>query len=333
MYRLSLILAVAAACGGASKPPPTSPLPDDTKTAQPAPAPAPAPPAKPAEPPRPPPGPVEVKIPAVQTTVKLVSGGKGKKEPLRYTLKPGVKQPIELVMDFSGKRDAEEQIVPTIVLAADAETTEVDKDGTADYAVTVTGTDAREVTGSQIPVDRFKQVISGLAGLKITGKLSPTGIGGEVTLRVESPPPHGGDAIELVRVTLPRIPALPTEPIGVGAKWQSTTTAKLADRLDVTQVTDYELVSHKGATWAIKGTIKITGKDQDIEASKVSDILGTGTSEATITNGAMYPLYKTQIETQFKAAEKTQNVAFSIKIGGAVTPKDAAAASPAKPTK
>ena len=267
MRRL-LPLILVAACGGTSKPAPTAPLPEEAKAPPPAakPDPAPAEPPKPA----PPQGPVEVKIPAAQTTVKVVSGGKGKKEALRYTVKQGAKQAVELAMDFSGKQDTEEQVVPTIVLIGEAETRAVDKDGNAEYTVTVTGTDARTVTGSQVPVDKFKAVLGSLAGLTIGGTIGTTGVAGDVTLRIEKPQENAADTLELLRLTFPTLPVLPKEAVGVGAKWQSTTSAKLADRLDVTQITDYELVAHNGSTWTIKGTTKVSGKDQDVEDSKVS---------------------------------------------------------------
>jgi len=320
MRRL-LPLILVAACGGTSKPASTAPLPDEAKAAPPPAAkPDPAPVAEPAKP-APPAGPVEVKIPAVQTTVKVVSGGKGKKEALRYTAKQGAKQAVELSMDFSGKQDTDEQTVPTIVLIGEAETRAVDKDGNAEYTVTVTGTDARTVTGSKVPVDKFKAVLGSLAGLTIGGTIGTTGVAGDVTLRIEKPQENAADTLELLRLTLPTLPVLPKEAVGVGAKWQSTTTAKLADRLDVTQVTDYELVAHSGSTWTIKGTTKVSGKDQDIEDSKVSAISGTGTSETTIAAGVLYPTHKASLETQFKAQDKDKSSQFVIKVGGAVTPK------------
>jgi hypothetical protein len=320
MRRL-LPLILVAACGGTSKPAPTAPLPEEAKAAPPPAAkPEPAQPAEPAKPAAPT-GPVEVKIPANQTTVKVVSGGKGKKETLRYTAKQGAKQAVELAMDFSGKQDTEEQTVPTIVLIGEAETRAVDKDGNAEYTVTVTGTDARSVSGSQVPVEKFKAVLGSLAGLTIGGTLGTTGVASDVTLRIEKPQENAADTLELLRLTFPTLPVLPKEAVGVGAKWQSTTSAKLADRLDVTQVTDYELVAHNGSTWTIKGTTKVSGKDQAIEDSKVSAISGNGTSETTIAAGALYPTHKASLETQFKAQDKDKSSQFVIKVGGAVTPK------------
>jgi hypothetical protein len=320
MSRLPLILLVAAACGGSSKPPPTVPLPDDTQAVAPPPAPTPAPVV---ETPPPAPTPVEVKVAAAQTTVKLISGGRGKKQPLRYTPTAGAKQSVELSMDFTGKQDAEERVVPTIVLTAEAEAKAVDPDGNVDYTLTVTGTDARSVEGSSVPVDQFKGVLGTLSGLTIGGKRDANGLTGEQTMRIENPAKNAAEALELIRLTLPALPVLPKEPVGVGAKWQSTTTARLADQLDIAQVTDYELVAHKGTTWTIKGKTKVTGKDQTIDNGngKISAISGAGTSETTIADGALYPTHKGSVETQFKALAQDKSIQFKLKVGGAVTPK------------
>jgi uncharacterized protein DUF6263 len=323
---LAVVAVAAVACGGSPKPVQTAPLPDDPPPVTPPVTPPVAEPksvaaAPPVGTPAAAPTPVEATIPAQQTTVKIVSDGKGKKEVVRYTSKAGARQPIELAIDFSSRQDSDEQIVPTIVLTGDAETTTVDPDGGTAYTVTVTSMDARPVVGSRVPVDKFKAVLGTLAGLTIGGKLAASGAAGAVTLRIARPLDHAAEALELLRVTLPVMPVLPKEAVGVGAKWQATTTAKLAERLDITHVTDYELVAHKGATWTIKGTTKISGKDQDIDTSKISGITGSGTSETTITDGALYPTYKSSIETQFKGSEQDKSIQFAIKVGGAVTPK------------
>nr|MBA3456350.1 hypothetical protein [Deltaproteobacteria bacterium] len=244
MSRLSILLiAVVTACGGKSSPPPTTPLPADEPPAPVAKAePAPTEPVKPPEPA----GPVEVRIPAAPVTVKLVSAGKGKKAPLRYSAKSGDKQQVEVAMDFAAKQTengtSQDQIVPTIVLTGESEAKAVDAEGNASYTLNVTTTDARDVTGSQIPAEKFRVVLGSLAGLTISSSLGANGSIGETTMRVEKPTDMSAGALELIRLTLPTFPALPKEPVGVGAKWQATMTAKLADKLDVTQVTDYELV-------------------------------------------------------------------------------------------
>jgi hypothetical protein len=327
--RLSWITVVAVACGGTSKPPPTAPLPEDKPAAGSAASAAPGAPdpaaAKSATvdptPPTAPAGPLEVKIAAHEATIKIVSAGSGKKEAVRYGAKAGTKQALELAMDFAGKQDTEEKIVPTIVLTGEVETKSIDKDGNSDYTLTVTGTDARAVTGSQVPIQDFKTVIEVLSGLTIGGRLGATGVASETTLRIDKPQSNTADTLELLRLTFPTLPVLPKEAIGVGARWQSTSLAKLADRLDVTQVTDYELVAHTGKTWRIKGTTTVTGKDQEIDGAKISAISGSGTSETTLAAGALYPTHKSSLQTQFKASEKDKSTSLTIRVGGAVTPK------------
>jgi hypothetical protein len=321
MTRLPLIVAVAAACGGTSAPPPVAPAPPEPTQAS-----APPPPPEPALPepepePEPPSGPIELKIAALPTTVKLVSGGKGRKQAMRYTAKAGSKQTVELAMDFAARQDADEQIVHTLVLTGEAEIKAVDKSGTAELLVTIIGGDARPVTGSRIPIDELKAVIGSLTGLTIGGTLGSNGVASDLTLRLEQPPQLAVDALEMIRLTFPTLPVLPKEPLGVGAKWQATTAARAVDRIEVTQVTNYEVTAHKGPSWTIKGTTTVTGNDQQIQNSKVSAISGSGTSETTIVDGALYPTHKASLETQFKALDKDKQTQVSVKIGGAVTPR------------
>lgn len=314
-----MTLALVVACGGKSKPTQLAPLPDDKPAAPVAEAPTPPP-----EPPKPR-GPLEITLPAQQVVVKLIAKGRGKAAPLRYTAKAGGSQQVELAMDFAAKQtegtQSQEQIIPTIVLLGTAETKAVDAQGQAEYAFTVSGADARDVAGAQVPADKFKQVLGSLVGLVISGKLGSNGVASETLLRIEKPDDLAEGALELIRITLPTFPALPTEPVGVGAKWQATTTAKLADKLTVTQVTDYELTAKKAGTFTIKGKTKITGADQDVEGGKISAIGGSGTTEISIAEGALYPTYKQQVENQFTASEKDKSMQFVLKVGGAVTAK------------
>ncbi len=323
------LAAALVACGGKPQPP-IAPLPDDPAPAAEAPqeakAPAsqPGPPEEPARPPVPS-GPIEVKIPAQQTTVKLVAGGAGKRAPIRYSGKAGGKQQIELALDFASTEtmsaDKREMAMPTLVLVGEAETRAVDKDGRADYAITIRGTDARAVAGAQITPDELKQRFGSLAGLVIGGSVAANGTAGDVTIRIEKPDQFSEGALEMIRLTLPVLPLLPAEPVGVGAKWQTTTTLKLADKILVTQVTDYELVAARGNTWSIKGKTAVTGKDQEMHGGKITNIGGSGTSELTLAAGALYPTYRSSLETQFTASEAGQSLALAVRVGGAVTAK------------
>jgi hypothetical protein len=128
-------------------------------------------------------------------------------------------------------------------------------------------------------------------------------------------------ALEMVRLTWPALPVLPAEPIGAGAKWQTTATTKLADKIIVLQTTDYEVVSVKNGTWTIKGKTTVAGIDQDLPDGKITNIHGSGTSEMTLAAGALYPSYQTSVETQFTATEQDQSMTLALRLGGAITAK------------
>ncbi|HEY4241978.1 MAG TPA: DUF6263 family protein [Kofleriaceae bacterium] len=337
MIRSALIVVLLGACGGGTKPVPVA-LPPDKPTepvAQPKEEPA---QPKPDPQPETPKGPVDVGIPGVDSQVKLVKAGAGKKGVLKYAPKAGDKQSVELALDYTEKdtqgTESREQTVPTVVLQGDVVTNAVGADGKADYVLTVTGTDAREVKESQIKPEQMKVALATLAGVTFTGSTGANGAAGEIKVHIEKVDAMLMQALELVRLTLPRWPMLPAEPVGVGAKWQSVTNIKLGGKFDVTETTDYELTAHKGKTWTIKGTTKLSGPNVDVEDATVSDIGGSGTTEATITDGMLYPAFKTQTQTQFTAKEKVKagetpkTATFSFRVGGAVTP---AAATPVTP--
>ena len=332
-------MVVAAGCGGKQKsttPPP--PLPE-------AKAEAPKPEDKPKEdkPAEPPPGPLEVTVPAPNVTqVKLVNGGKGKKAALKLTPKVGTKQQVELAIDFRGKstglgQDDKEDVMHTVVLSGEAEVKNVDKDGNADYQLTVAATDARNAAGASMSLDQAKAVVASLQGLAITGTVHPNGSAGDVKLKMDKAPQLAQGAVQLIKLAMPTLPVLPKEPVAPGAKWQVTSTTKFADQLDITQTTEYQLVSHKGNAWQIKATTKVSGQDQtkDVPAeqgqpaakTKFSKIGGGGTLDATLTDGSLYPTLKSELQTAFTVTlsapgtDKTVEGTLDMKQGAQITPK------------
>lgn len=338
MRRSLFVFLIAAACGGSQK-----------STTPPPPLPEPKAETKPAEPPKEdvaqepqepevPQGPVDLTLPAPDVTVKLVSPGKGKRVALKHTSKAGDKQSVELTMDFAGKQTAppelggsSEQVAPTVVLLADVESKEVASDGATTFHMTISGVDARDVAGSQTPSAAFKDELLSLTGATIQGSVHPNGSTSDLVLHVEKPDAHTLGAMGLIKLSLmPLWPVLPAEKIGPGAKWTVTQTAKVADQLEVTQTTNYELVSKKGKVWTIKGTTKISGAEQEIgddnQKATFNGIGGSGTTEATINEGTLLPALKQSVKTDFTATaepapDKKVSLVFHLEQANAVTPK------------
>jgi hypothetical protein len=306
MRKSLAVLLVAAACGGKQtpkEPPPPLPEPKVEEAKKPD---EPAQPEEPKEPPVPQ-GPIELTLPSPKTTVKLVSAGKGAKKPLKLTPRAGLKQQIEVALDFTGGQEAppelggkKDEVSPTVVLAADVETQEVGADGQAKFQLTISGVDAKDMAGSKMTGAEFKQEIQSLAGATIAGSVGADGASSDLTLRVEKPDAKTPGAMELIKVTLlPLWPVLPAEAVAPGAKWTVTSIQKIADQLEVTRVVSYELVGKKGTAWTIKGTTKISGTDQDVQGAKIGAIGGGGTTEHTVNDGTLVPSTKQTQKTEF----------------------------------
>ena len=334
MNRVSLLLVASlVACGG-SKPNQKNlaPLPPDKPVEEAKPESKPE--QKPdvvQEAPKPLP-PLEVTLEQQPSTIKLVNGGKGKKAPLKYAMKQGTKQNVEVALSYAQLATQGDQsqatVIPTIVLKGDAETKAVDASGKVEYTLVVSATDARAVADMDPRIDltEFKQKLTSLNGLIIAGSVDTAGIMANTKLWIEKPLQGTAGAVDIIKTLLPQWPLLPKEPVGVGAKWQATSSQSIMGTKDskgveMTQVTNYELVAKNGANWTIKSTTTITGKDQELRGGKISGIGGTGTSETKVVDGVLFPTTTSKLETKMTVpAEDGKPVQVTFTAGGTLTP-------------
>ncbi|HTR51130.1 MAG TPA: hypothetical protein VMJ10_10525 [Kofleriaceae bacterium] len=324
--RRILVALLVAACGGSSVPS-TMPMPPDP---QPEPETKPAQPEKKPEPPPKAPAPLpplDASFPAPKTTVKLVNAGKGKRAPLKLTPKAGTKQQVEIVFDIGEHQGAPEDLggnidtqYPSIVLVGSAEVTAVDAAGAATYTLAITGTDVRGDTAKNppAPVDDIKKAIATVQGLTLASTIDASGTQGDTRLHIEKPEAPTARVLSQLLPLWPAFPVLPADPIGVGAKWQVTSAAKVmigAVAIDVTHTTEFELVSHTGSTWTIKGTAKVAGDDQAQGDAKVQKIGGEGDTSITVADGALYPTTNARLATQFQAIVSGPDQTGAVKSG------------------
>jgi len=314
MNRLGLLGLVASALVACSHPqPPVTPLPPE-KPAEPVAKAEPAPPPAPPAPPKVAPFDIELGAPGT-ATVKLVSPGKGKRVVATVAPAAGGKTPVELHVDFTPTQDGTAQRTPTLILRGDAEVTAADKTG-AQYKITITATDTH-YPEKLARIDQLERGLAGVVGMTMTGNVTPDGEVGKLALHHDAAAPMSSEVMKLFNVTwLPAWPVLPKEAIAPGAKWQATTMYKLASQLDITEVTDYELVSYKDKTWTIKGTSKVTGGDQAAgEGVTLKDISGTGTLQATLVDGALIPTVHHTLTVAFTAAAPQGQLKLALELG------------------
>lgn len=301
--RRYLLLTLVAACGHSAKPA-TAPIVDPKPVADSKPeAGTEKPPeAKPAL------DPIDVPVAAAKTSYKLVSRGKGPKAVLQIDAKAGSKQALNLAIDFAGKQVApkelggtQEEVAPTLILASELEAGEADGNGRK-FKLTFTGVDANDRTGAKATKEQFKTELGILIGTVLGGSVSASGQLANMTLHVDKPTDKTMAALELIRISMmPMWPVLPTEAIGVGAKWRVTSTYTIADRLEATRTTDYEVVSHNGSAWELKAATKISGEAQTIRDTKFEKIGGSGSFQGTLSDGVFAPTSSTKMKTDFTA--------------------------------
>ena len=302
MKRICSLLVVAVfACGGSTPTPTTTPLPPEPEDAKPAevekPAPAPTPPA---------PRSIDFSIAAPKTTLKLVKPGTGKKAVLKLATTQGAKQHVEVTLDFSGTQDGDaatgssKDMTPTVVIASDVEVGDVGADGATKFTMTVTGEDAKDRPGAKASADQFK---ADIAGMTVAGSVSANGQLGALAVHLEKADEKAATVVALLKLLMtPLWPQLPTDPIGVGAKWTVSSPIKIAERFNATQTVEFELVSHKGNAWAINGSVKLVGDQQKPDPRTIIDkISRTGTIAMSLSDGALVPQSTTSSNAEFTA--------------------------------
>ena len=214
------------------------------------------------------------------------------------------------------------------MLLADVETKEVAADGSAKFRVTVSGVDARDIAGAKTPGADFKKDLASLTGATIEGTVGAERLNdADLKMRVEKPDEHTLGAIGSHQAVADAdLAGAADRADRARREVDGHDEQKVADQLEVTQTTDFQLVSTKGKDWTIKGTTKVTGTEQDIEGAKFGGIAGEGSTEATLNQGSLLPAAKQQVKTDFTATAEPQpnqkvSLNFHLEQGNTVTPK------------
>ncbi|MFT3694510.1 MAG: DUF6263 family protein [Kofleriaceae bacterium] len=309
--RTVLIALLIAACGGPAKPTAPPPqLPEDKKPEPVAEAPKPAPPPKD-------PDPIDVPLPYGVATYKLTTAGKGAKSAIKIVGTAGTKQQVAFNVDYGGTQTGSPQegsasdVAPTLVINTDVEVGETTDKGSK-FTLSFTGIDARDRAGSRTPTAAFKEQLLDLKGVSLAAMVAPNGQITDAQLHVPRPDQQTLAGLEIVKASLFAMwPILPTEPVGVGAKWTVTTPSTVVGTVAVDVVTSYEVVAHKGTAWTLKSTTKINGKDQKIGENQFDKISGSGSQDVTL-DAAFIPHGVARLTNDFTVSKAGTSFTFHL---------------------
>ena len=200
-------------------------------------------------------------------TIKLVGAGKGTKKQLRFVPKKGAKSSMVMTSQqavargLKGKLPAPEA-APAVKTTIDIEVLDVTADG--DIKVQFTYRKSEVVPDKRTKPELAKQVATALeafAGLTGTAIVTSRGLTKEVSF---TPPASATrevkTAIETAKSVATQLAQpLPEEAVGVGAKWQTTSTAT-GGEVTAETVATYELVASTANTVKLKTTLTVKGK-------------------------------------------------------------------------
>jgi hypothetical protein len=222
--------------------------------------------------------------PGDRPLVEVLDAGGQDRRVLAFELAPGDSSEATIDVAQQVSSDGRATVVPPTSFPFTSAVTGVEGDG-ADATVTTTQTYAEpDVDASGVSsgdVAEVERALSPLAGTASTLVVRPDG----TTVRAESGVPAAGSVDAQVREL---VPVLPTEAVGVGARWTATSVGQV-DGAVVDQVATYSLTSLEGDTYDLEVAIDQTYRPGRVEGVEVRSGRGTVTARLAGTWGRLLP--------------------------------------------
>jgi hypothetical protein len=237
---------------------------------------------------------------ANRPTIQLLDAGKGPKQQLRYTATKGLKRTVTLTMEMAMRmnmgRSPTTQKLPVMKLPVELVVTDVATNGdirydfkALDFQVVADG------SVSQAVVDAAKSALEGMAGMTGTALVTSRGFTKEVDINV---PPSASPQIKQLmaqfKQSISQFAApLPTEAVGTGAKWKTTSKLKQND-VEVAAVATTELVALEGNVATLQLSMALAAPAQKIKANGVEvelkSMKGSGGGDSTLDLSQVMPM-------------------------------------------
>jgi hypothetical protein len=234
--------------------------------------------------------------------------------PARYRLTKGVVTALELSTEMTIAVGDHAQPVPALVMDLEIVALDVAADGTAQVRTTITN--ASTTTGPATLQERLAQ----MRGIAIAATLSPDGklSGAHADVGDKQLSPAVAEQLKGVTQSFEQIAiALPTQPIGVGARWRSTR-ALHQNGMNLTTVTVVDITSFDGDRLGFTVTSDVSGPEQDVDSAlgrvHMRDIRGSGHGHGTIDLARMAMVGEMATAFHAEMAANGQSQALDMKL-------------------
>lgn len=235
--------------------------------------------------------------------VKLIDAGSEPRKVLSLHPAVGDKQSMTLTTKMSMSMTMGQNSMPAMDIPGTTQTMEVTvqdvaADGEITYAMTFGAPTVEDTGGANaMMVNAMKTAMAGMAGMTGTAKVSNHGVTRDIHLTL--PPgasPQLSQQLGQIKDTISQAAtSLPTEAVGVGAKWESTTRVK-TQGMTINQTADFTLVSADGDNLMIQSTIHQSAANQSVESPampgmkvNLTKFAGTGNSTANFNLAHILP--------------------------------------------
>ncbi len=268
----------------------------------------------------------EQKSPPKKPEVDLLGSGAEPRQVIAYALPKGTHTSVELAMDVTVSAGAQGTTLPTFVLTLDEEVVDVLPDHRMKLRTAISDAAVREREGS-LSAAAVATPLEAMKGVAITATLAPDGKISEAALDLgtkQVAPAEQQQLDSLTQSWQDLAMRLPTEPVGVGAKWRSTRQVRRGGMATVSTAT-VEVTKLDGSKLGYTVAIDTTGADQTITESgaaiDVKHIHGGGKGTGTVDLATLAISGELALELASDMSAQGQDTPMKLTITMTTTPK------------
>jgi hypothetical protein len=204
-------------------------------------------------------------------TVRLLEGGKGKKETLRLQVKEGTRGKLKMTMLMNMKMSVAGNALPSMPMPAitfemDSVVTGVTKDG--EFHLDMTMSEVGIEPGSDAPEqlkEALTSILGSMKGIKMSGISDSRGQMREPRVDIPSgTSPQVKQMLDSMRDSMKQMSTpLPKEPVGLGGKWEVVQKVT-QNGMTLSQVAVMTLEKRKGSVITMTAEITQSAESQDV---------------------------------------------------------------------
>ncbi len=211
-------------------------------------------------------------------TVRLVEPGAEPRAPLAYALAKGARVPLGMSLDMTmGVKNADRAVQPTAIprlaLTLDMTTGDVDAKGDAHVDAKLTRVAVEPSGAAQAAMaDALRPAMDGLKGFALSYRVSASGRVHDLVAKAPADAPRasaqilGGVSQSFEAMVAP----LPSEPVGVGARWRVVSRVSAAGP-DLLQLATYTLTAREGGKAVLDVTLTQVAASERVQTPGLPD--------------------------------------------------------------